>query len=109
MLNFEFKNPTKIIFGKDQIENIGKEIPKDSKILMLYGSGSIKKNGIYEKVKKALTGFAIVEFGGIPANPEYEILLQALFCWPLAAVPLSTAQNFFLRPHFMVALTPGKF
>ena len=78
MLNFEFKNPTKIIFGKDQIENISKEIPKDSKILMLYGSGSIKKNGIYEKVKNALKGFELVEFGGIPANPEYEILMQAL-------------------------------
>lgn len=78
MLNFEFKNPTKIIFGKDQIENLGKEIPKDSKILMLYGGGSIKKNGIYEKVKNALNGFEFIEFGGIPANPEYEVLLQAL-------------------------------
>ena len=78
MLNFEFKNPTKIIFGKGQIENLGKEIPKDAKVLMLYGGGSIKKNGIYEQVKNALKGIEIIEFGGIPANPEYEVLLDAL-------------------------------
>ena len=78
MLNFEFKNPTKIIFGKGQIQNLGKEIPKNAKVLMLYGGGSIKKNGIYEQVKNALNGFEVVEFGGIPANPEYEVLMQAL-------------------------------
>lgn len=78
MLNFELKNPTKIVFGKGQIENLSKELPKDAKILMLYGGGSIKKNGIYEQVKNALNGFDVVEFGGIPANPEYEVLLQAL-------------------------------
>ncbi len=78
MLNFEFKNPTKILFGKGQIENLGKEIPKNAKVLMLYGGGSIKKNGIYEQVKNALNGYDVVEFGGIPANPEYEILMQAL-------------------------------
>lgn len=78
MQNFEFKNPTKILFGKGQIENIGKEIPKDAKVLMIYGGGSIKKNGIYEQVTKALEGIEYLEFGGIPANPEYEILLQAL-------------------------------
>ena len=78
MLNFEFKNPTKIIFGKGQIEKIGKEIPKDAKVLLLYGGGSIKKNGIYDQVKQALNGFDVLEFGGIPANPEYEVLMDAL-------------------------------
>ena len=78
MLNFELKNPTKILFGKGQIDNLNKELPKDAKILMLYGGGSIKKNGIYEQVKNALHSFEVVEFGGIPANPEYEVLLQAL-------------------------------
>ncbi|WP_069660095.1 iron-containing alcohol dehydrogenase [Arcticibacter eurypsychrophilus] len=78
MLNFEFKNPTKILFGKGQISNLAKEIPQNAKILMLYGGGSIKKNGIYEKVKEALTGFTVVEFGGIPANPEYAVLMEAL-------------------------------
>lgn len=78
MLNFEFKNPTKIIFGKGEISKLAKEIPKDAKILMLYGGGSIKKNGIYEQVKTALKDFNVEEFGGIPPNPEYEILLDAL-------------------------------
>lgn len=78
MLNFELKNPTKIIFGKGQIANLAKELPQDAKILLLYGGGSIKTNGIYEQVKTALNGFDVVEFGGIPANPEYEVLLEAL-------------------------------
>lgn len=78
MNNFEFKNPTKIIFGKDKIANLSKEIPAKAKILMLYGGGSIKNNGIYHQVKKALSLFEVIEFGGIPANPEYSILLEAL-------------------------------
>ena len=78
MLNFEFKNPTKIIFGKDTISQLNKEIPSDAKILMLYGGGSIKQNGVYEEVKQALSNYDIIEFGGIPANPEYEVLLDAL-------------------------------
>lgn len=78
MLNFEYKNPTKILFGKDQIARLAKEIPAGSKVLMLYGGGSIKTNGIYEQVKTALAGFNLLEFGGIPANPEYEILMDAL-------------------------------
>ncbi|MEP2281504.1 iron-containing alcohol dehydrogenase [Maribacter sp.] len=78
MNNFEFKNPTKIIFGKDTIAKLSKEIAEDAKVLMLYGGGSIKKNGIYEQVMTALSGIEVIEFGGIPANPEYAILLEAL-------------------------------
>lgn len=78
MLNFEFKNPTKIIFGKGQIGNLNKEIPKNAKVLMVYGAGSIKSNGIYEQVKNALADYEVLEFSGIPANPEYEILMDAL-------------------------------
>ena len=78
MNNFEFKNPTKIIFGKDTIGKLETEIPKDAKVLLLYGGGSIKKNGIYDQVKKALSKFDVIEFGGIPANPEYSILMDAL-------------------------------
>ncbi|MBS9767270.1 MAG: iron-containing alcohol dehydrogenase [Flavobacteriaceae bacterium] len=78
MKNFEYKNPTKILFGKGQIANLDKEIPKNAKILLLYGGGSIKKNGIYEQVLQALNGREIVEFGGVPANPEYEILMDAV-------------------------------
>ena len=78
MLNFEFKNPTKILFGKGQIANLAKEIPANARVLMLYGGGSIKQNGIYEEVMNSLKGFTVLEFGGIPANPEYTILMQAL-------------------------------
>jgi len=78
MNNFEYKNPTKILFGKNQIENLANEIPKNAKILMLYGGGSIKKNGIYEQVKKAISNFEVIEFGGIPSNPEYAVLMDAL-------------------------------
>ena len=78
MKNFEFKNPTKILFGKDQIQKLSQEIPQDANILLLYGGGSIKKNGIYEQVKTALEGYNLEEFGGIPANPEYDVLMEAL-------------------------------
>ncbi|WP_291967833.1 iron-containing alcohol dehydrogenase [Maribacter sp.] len=78
MNNFEFKNPTKIIFGKDTIKKIESEIPANAKVLMLYGGGSIKKNGIYDLVTKALSNFDVIEFGGIPANPEYDTLMKAL-------------------------------
>lgn len=78
MNNFDFKNPTKIIFGKDTIEKVKEEIPQDAKVLLLYGGGSIKKNGIYDQVKTALANIEVVEFGGIPANPEYSVLMEAL-------------------------------
>ena len=78
MNNFEYHNPTKILFGKGQIENLSKEVPKDSKVLLLFGGGSIKKNGVYDQVIKALSEHNVVEFGGIPANPEYSVLMEAL-------------------------------
>ncbi|WP_299176196.1 iron-containing alcohol dehydrogenase [uncultured Chryseobacterium sp.] len=78
MLNFEFKNPTKILFGKGEIAKISKEIPQDAKILMIYGGGSIKSNGVYDQVKEALKDHELHEFGGVPANPEYEVLIRAL-------------------------------
>lgn len=78
MLNFELYNPTKIIFGKDQIEKLSTEIPQNAKILMVYGGGSIFKNGIYDKVKSALQDFEMLEFGGVEANPYYETLIKAV-------------------------------
>jgi NADP-dependent alcohol dehydrogenase len=78
MQNFEFHNPTKILFGKNQIEKINKEIPQNSKILLVYGGGSIFKNGVYDQVKNALNGFEIVEFGGVEANPVFETLMKAV-------------------------------
>ena len=78
MENFAFYNPVKILFGKGQIANIAKEIPSDAKILITYGGGSIKSNGVYEQVIAALEGRNFVEFGGIEANPHLETLLKAV-------------------------------
>ena len=78
MNNFEYKNPTKILFGKGQIERLSEEIPRDAKVMMLYGGGSIKRTGIYEQVTKALLGYNLLEYGGIPPNPEYNVLMGAL-------------------------------
>ena len=78
MLNFEFKNPVKVIFGKDTISKVAGEIPKDAKVMMTFGGGSIKNNGIYDQVKKALNGFDVTEFGGIEPNPHYETCMKAI-------------------------------
>ena len=78
MTNFELYNPTNYIFGKGQIAKLSELIPANSKILLAYGGGSIFKNGIYDQVKAALSGFEIVEFGGIEPNPRYETLMKAV-------------------------------
>ena len=78
MNNFEYKNPTKILFGKGQIVKLSQEVPKDANVLLLYGGGSIMKNGVYNQVMKALSEHRVVEFGGIPPNPEYSVLMEAI-------------------------------
>jgi len=78
MLNFELYNPTQLVFGKGQIEKLSTLVPFGSKILLAYGGGSIFKNGIYEQVTAALSGFEIIEFGGIEANPRFETLMKAV-------------------------------
>jgi NADP-dependent alcohol dehydrogenase len=78
MLNFTYQNPTKILFGKEQIANISAEIPAGAKVLLTYGGGSIHRNGVYEQIRKALTGHTVVEFGGIEPNPEYKTLMKAV-------------------------------
>ena len=78
MENFDYYNPVKILFGKGKIAEIGKWIPRGMKIMMTYGGGSIKKNGVYDQVMNALQGFDIVEFSGIEPNPHYETLMRAV-------------------------------
>jgi len=78
MLNFIFHNPTKILFGTGQIEMLATEIPKGAKVLMTYGGGSIKKNGIYQQVSDALHEHEWFEFSGIEPNPKYDTLIKAL-------------------------------
>ncbi|MBD0723738.1 NADH-dependent alcohol dehydrogenase [Flavobacterium sp. L1I52] len=78
MLNFELYNPTKLVFGKGQIEKLSELVPKNAKILLAYGGGSIFKNGIHQQVTDNLKGFEIVEFGGIEPNPHFETLMKAV-------------------------------
>jgi NADP-dependent alcohol dehydrogenase len=78
MNNFVFQNPTKLIFGKGTIASLATEIPTDKKILMTYGGGSIKANGVYDQVKEALKNHSVTEFAGIEPNPTYETLIKAV-------------------------------
>lgn len=78
MKNFTFRNPTKIVFGKGTIAQISKEIPADARIMVVYGGGSIRLNGVYDQVMAALSGYSVVEFGGVEANPKYETLMKAV-------------------------------
>ena len=77
MLNFSFKNPTRIHFGEGQIAAISKEIPLDARVLLVYGGGSIKGNGVYQQVSDALTEHTWFEFSGIEPNPTYDTLMKA--------------------------------
>ena len=78
MNNFTYHNPTRIHFGQGQIAKLAEEIPADAKVLITYGGGSIKKNGVLDQVHAALQGRNYQEFGGIEANPHFETLMQAV-------------------------------
>ncbi len=78
MNNFEFQNPTKLIFGKDQISKLKESIDIKSKVLLTFGGGSIKKNGVYDQVRQALADHVVFEFGGIEPNPKYGTLMNAV-------------------------------
>ncbi len=78
MNNFTYHNPTRIHFGQGQIAKLSEEIPADAKVLITYGGGSIKKNGVLGQVHAALQGRNYQEFGGIEANPHFETLMQAV-------------------------------
>lgn len=77
MRNFVYHNPTKVVFGKGSIGKLAGLLP-DAKIMVLYGGGSIKKNGVYDQVVEQLKGFEWCEFAGIEANPEYSTLMNAV-------------------------------
>ena len=78
MQNFTYYNPTQIVFGKGMIAELPRLIPAGSRVLITYGGGSIKKNGVYDQVTKALAAYAVFEFGGIEPNPEYETCMRAV-------------------------------
>ncbi len=77
MFNFSYQNPTRIVFGKDQISELTNLLPKDKKVLLIYGGGSIKRNGVYQQVVKALADVSFIEFAGVEPNPAFETLMRA--------------------------------
>ena len=78
MLNFDYYRPTRILFGKGMISQLSGQLPRDKKILVIYGGGSVKTNGVYDQVVAALEGFNYTEFWGIEPNPEYETCMRAV-------------------------------
>lgn len=78
MNNFIFQNTTKLVFGKGQIAQLSTLIPKDKKIMLTFGGGSVKRNGIYNQVITALKEHNFIEFWGIEPNPTVETLRKAI-------------------------------
>ncbi|MBI2418516.1 MAG: iron-containing alcohol dehydrogenase [Ignavibacteriales bacterium] len=78
MYNFNFYNPTRIFFGKEQLGKIDKFVPADARVLITFGGGSAKKSGLIDKVKTVLGSRTVFEFGGIEPNPRYETLMKAV-------------------------------
>lgn len=77
-MEYSYYNPTAIQFGKGQIKSIVNFITKDQKVLVVYGGGSIKKNGVYDQVVTALDGYTWSEFSGVEPNPSVETLNKAV-------------------------------
>lgn len=82
MINFDFRNPTRIIFGKDTIKQVGDVIKgyKGTSVLLHFGGGSIKANGVYDTVKKSLAaaGLKVVELGGVRPNPRLALIQEGI-------------------------------
>lgn len=77
MLDFDYYNPTHIVFGSNRVDELDKLVPADAKVMITFGGQSAKKYGTIDKVKAALKNRSVIEFGGIEANPKYETLVKA--------------------------------
>jgi len=78
MQNFEFYNPTRIVFGTGRVAELNTLIPATARVLILFGGESARKNGTLAEVRSALGSRDVFEFGGIEANPRFETLMQAV-------------------------------
>lgn len=82
MFNFKYFNPVQIIFGQNQINQLNdtmkQHVSYKTKVLVLYGGGSIKRNGVYDSVMNQLSQFEVYEFSGIEANPQYDTCMKAV-------------------------------
>ena len=77
-MKFTYQNPTRIHFGSGQIAALAQAIHQDQKVLLVYGGGSIKTNGVYQQVVAALAHHQWLEFAGVEANPTIETMDQAV-------------------------------
>lgn len=78
MQNFNYWNPVRIVFGKGSIAELAHLVPASAKVMLVYGGGSIRKNGVYHQVLAALSGRTVLEFPGIEPNPKYETCMNAV-------------------------------
>ncbi|QZA78602.1 iron-containing alcohol dehydrogenase [Deefgea tanakiae] len=78
MTNFEFFNPTKIVFGTETIAKLDQLVPANARVMILLGGESARKNGTVAEVRAALGSREVHEFNGIEPNPTYETLMQAV-------------------------------
>ncbi len=78
MLNFDYYNPTQIVFGKGSVARLSQLVPADARVLVLYGGGSAERNGTLAEVEEALGERTVQRFGGIEPNPSYETLMEAV-------------------------------
>ncbi len=77
-MQFSYLNPTRILFGQDQIKSMAEHIPSSANVLVIYGGGSIKRNGVYDQVVAALANHKWQEFSGVESNPTVETLDKAV-------------------------------
>ena len=78
MQNFDYYNPTRIVFGQGSITRLDELVPADARVLVLYGGGSAERNGTLADVEAALGQRTVRRFGGIEPNPSYETLIEAV-------------------------------
>ena len=78
MFNFDFYNPTHIVFGKDRLGELDTLVPKDAKVLITYGGGSAVRSGLIDRIVKALGNRKVEQFGGIEPNPSLETCERAV-------------------------------
>lgn len=119
MLNFTFFNPTKIVFGKDQLQELDTLVPEKARVLITYGGGSAKRSGVLDRVKTELdkSDRTVFEFGGIEANPEFTTLMKAVeicrtekidFLLAVAVAPLWTVPSLLLWQQLLMNTRDAK-
>ena len=78
MFEFHFHNPTEVYFGEGAVKKLPKAVEKYDRILLVYGGGSIRKNGIYDAVTEQLQGKEITELSGVMPNPRTEKVYEGI-------------------------------